>query len=477
MRCILWIAVACNVFESRAPKAFVAPSHMIVMSGIGRPSFVLRHGDARLPSSLEHSVRTWFAGAHPQAVRKAASDDLATEDEEEYDDLILLPELIPEHILEAIMRGVEVDSGRTSSERKKRRVFVIRTEDDEKVFKDLIGPETALDVEVTDFKANRGRRSNETTRSIAPNKRKAHLKEDGQVSDNERPHGRPVQFDYIEEEVEEEELEGWQHESDALARISKFDWRPREVCEYLDRYVVRQDEAKKVLSVAICDHYNVVRRCLADDREREAEYSKPNILLLGASGSGKTYVVRKLAKLLGVPFIKSDATKFTEAGIVGDDAEDLVRQLVDQANGDIRLAQYGIIYVDEVDKLCHSEASSSINGAAVAGATSASSRGVQSTFLKIMEDTDVLLNKMWATGIPEITLGGMLASSSSREPSRVSTKFILFIFSGAFTALDAKLRRDREQRSIGFVEHQRPAAPPARACRSTTTPLHIPGHT
>ena len=144
--------------------------------------------------------------------------------------------------------------------------------------------------------------------------------------------------------------------SEALSRIARFDLRPREVREHLDRYVVRQADAKKVLSVAVCDHYNVVRRCLADEKEKKAEYSKPNILLLGPSGSGKTYIMRTLARLLGVPFVRADATKFTETGIVGEDAEDLVRQLVEQADGDVELAQYGIIYVDEVDKLCQRRA-------------------------------------------------------------------------------------------------------------------------
>ncbi|KAJ8611295.1 hypothetical protein CTAYLR_004175 [Chrysophaeum taylorii] len=228
---------------------------------------------------------------------------------------------------------------------------------------------------------------------------------------------------------------------DPLERISTFDLRPREVREHLDRFVVRQDEAKKVLSVAICDHYNVVRRCVADEREREADYSKPNILLLGPSGSGKTYVIRTLAKLLGVPFVKADATKFTETGIVGEDAEDLVRQLVDQANGDTTLAQYGIIYVDEVDKLCRDSSAGGLSFS-----SGVSSRGVQSTFLKVMEETDVSVSKGF--GIPEIIFGG--GGAKAQGPRRISTKHILFIFSGAFTGLDAKLRKDREHRSIGF---------------------------
>jgi endopeptidase Clp ATP-binding regulatory subunit ClpX len=232
--------------------------------------------------------------------------------------------------------------------------------------------------------------------------------------------------------------------SAALERISRFDLRPRQVREHLDRYVVRQDDAKKVLSVAICDHYNVVRRCLSDASERAAEYSKPNILLLGPSGSGKTYIMRTLAKLLGVPFVKADATKFTETGIVGEDAEDLVRNLVEQADGDVELAQYGIIYVDEVDKLCRGEQGGTSTTGAGGATVGGGARGVQNTFLKVMEETEISVNKQSGM-IPEIFLGGKPA-----QPARVSTKHVLFIFSGAFTGLDERLKRKHEQRSMGF---------------------------
>jgi len=228
--------------------------------------------------------------------------------------------------------------------------------------------------------------------------------------------------------------------SEALSRIARFDLRPREVREHLDRYVVRQADAKKVLSVAVCDHYNVVRRCLADENEKKAEYSKPNILLLGPSGSGKTYIMRTLARLLGVPFVRADATKFTETGIVGEDAEDLVRQLVEQADGDVELAQYGIIYVDEVDKLCRGEQGPTSGQGGVPG-----NRGVQNTFLKVMEETEISIQKQSGM-IPQIFLGG-----GDAAPQRISTKHVLFIFSGAFTGLDERLKQKHVPKNMGFL--------------------------
>src|SRR6185503_14799218 len=131
--------------------------------------------------------------------------------------------------------------------------------------------------------------------------------------------------------------------------ILRFDRRPREVKAYLDRFVIKQDEAKKVLSVALCDHYHHVR--MAMEGKEQPNYAKQNVILLGPTGVGKTYLIRSVADLIGVPFVKADATKFSETGYVGADVEDLVRDLVRLAQGEVARAQYGIIYIDEIDKI------------------------------------------------------------------------------------------------------------------------------
>src|SRR5258708_2831531 len=129
----------------------------------------------------------------------------------------------------------------------------------------------------------------------------------------------------------------------------EFPYKPRDVKAYLDRFVIKQDEAKKVLSVALCDHYHHVR--IALEGKEFPNYTKQNIILIGPTGVGKTFLIRKAADLIGVPFVKADATKFSETGYVGGDVEDMVRDLVRLAEGDMARAQYGIIYIDEIDKI------------------------------------------------------------------------------------------------------------------------------
>src|SRR5687767_4248408 len=157
-----------------------------------------------------------------------------------------------------------------------------------------------------------------------------------------------------------------------------FEHRPKDVKAYLDRFVIKQDEAKKVLSVALCDHYHHVR--MASEGKEQANYAKQNLILLGPTGVGKTYLIRSIADLIGVPFVKADATKFSETGYVGADVEDLVRDLVRLAQGEVERAQYGIIYIDEIDKIATAHNTS---GRDVSG------RGVQTNLLKLMEETDV----------------------------------------------------------------------------------------
>ncbi|MGC6456408.1 MAG: AAA family ATPase [Coraliomargaritaceae bacterium] len=237
-----------------------------------------------------------------------------------------------------------------------------------------------------------------------------------------------------------EPTEDTSKENPALQAVRSFHLKPKEVRDYLDRFVVRQDEAKKVLSVAICDHYNQARQRLSGKSGIASEYSKPNILLLGPTGVGKTYLIRNIARLIGVPFVKADATKFSETGYVGSDVEDLVRDLVKVAEGNVELARYGIIFVDEIDKIA-SESSQ--------GGRDVSGRGVQINLLKLMEETDVnlisptdMMSQMQAA--MEMQRGGQ------PRPKSINTRHILFIVSGAFDKLGESIRKRLTKSEMGF---------------------------
>ena len=242
--------------------------------------------------------------------------------------------------------------------------------------------------------------------------------------------------------VSAQPADGTDDETEAvLERIKQFNLKPREIRDHLDRFVVKQQEAKKVLSVAICDHYNHVRQCVANPRLLEQDYHKQNILLLGPTGVGKTYLMRTIAKLIGVPFVKADATKFSETGYVGYDVEDLVRDLNKAANNNPDLAQYGIIYIDEIDKI----ASASEH----AGGKDVSGRGVQINLLKLMEDADVNLsgrNDMMGQ------MQMMMEASRGGRPRKrqINTRHILFIVSGAFDKLAESVKKRKEAASVGF---------------------------
>src|SRR3954470_10413192 len=218
-----------------------------------------------------------------------------------------------------------------------------------------------------------------------------------------------------------------------------FNYKPREVKEHLDRFVIKQDEAKKVLSVALCDHYHHVR--MAMEGKDQSNYQKQNVLLMGPTGVGKTYLIRSMAELIGVPFVKADATKFSETGYVGGDVEDLVRDLVRIANGDVTRAQHGIIYIDEIDKIA---AASNMTGRDVSG------RGVQTNLLKLMEETDV------PARAPNDIAGQMQAmmdvtQRGKKQPSVINTRHILFVVSGAFGGLEKIVRKRMRDATIGFA--------------------------
>lgn len=221
----------------------------------------------------------------------------------------------------------------------------------------------------------------------------------------------------------------------------EFRYKPAEIKAHLDRFVIRQDEAKKVLSTAVCDHYHHARM-LEEHRKQDSterlEFSKQNVLIVGPTGVGKTYLVKHIAELIGVPFVKADATKFSETGYVGGDVDDLVRDLVSKANGDVPLAEHGIIYIDEIDKL----ASRGTGGRDVSG------RGVQTTLLKLMEETEVPL---YAPNDMRSQMQMMFDTRKGRTGREtINTRNILFVVSGAFSGLDKLIEKRAKQGSIGF---------------------------
>ncbi|MBU6182813.1 MAG: AAA family ATPase [Verrucomicrobia bacterium] len=209
-----------------------------------------------------------------------------------------------------------------------------------------------------------------------------------------------------------------------------FQLKPADIARHLDRFVIGQTEAKKVLSVALCDHFQHVRLSL--EGHDAPFYQKQNVLLLGPTGVGKTHLIRSAADLIGVPFVKADATKFSETGYVGGDVDDLVRDLIRRAGGDAKRASHGIIYLDEIDKL----ASSTPGGRDVSG------RGVQTNLLKLMEDGDVpVLSPNDVTGQIQSAMSAARGNTPGM-PDSISTRHILFIASGAFVGLD-KIVRER----------------------------------
>ena len=230
-------------------------------------------------------------------------------------------------------------------------------------------------------------------------------------------------------------------DAEALKRVLEFSHKPREVRDYLDRFVIQQALAKKVLSVTLCDHYNHVRQCIESPSLREKEYTKPNVILLGPTGVGKTYIMRCAAKLIGVPFVKADATKFSETGYVGYDVEDIVRDLVKTANGNVELAQYGIVYIDEIDKVASQPGF---------GGRDVSGRGVQINLLKLMEETEVNLQSQ--TDLVGQMQAMMEMQRGKARKRTVNTRHILFIVSGAFDKLAELVKARVQNTRIGFAQ-------------------------
>jgi ATP-dependent Clp protease ATP-binding subunit ClpX len=224
-----------------------------------------------------------------------------------------------------------------------------------------------------------------------------------------------------------------------------FDLKPEDLIAYLDQYVVKQDNAKAILATKICTHFNRIKRSLESDDSIDGMVGriKNNVLMIGPTGVGKTYLIKLIAKKIGVPFVKGDATKFSETGYVGGDVEDLVRDLVREADDDIDLAQYGIIYIDEIDKIASSR---NLIGADV------SRTGVQRALLKPMEETEVDL-KVPHDPISMLQEIEQFRKTGHRDKRSVNTGNILFIMSGAFMELAPIIRKRLSRQGIGFGAH------------------------
>ena len=208
--------------------------------------------------------------------------------------------------------------------------------------------------------------------------------------------------------------------------------KPAEIKEELDKYIVGQDKAKKVLSVAVYNHYKRINSLLkAKKADDGVEIEKSNILLLGPTGCGKTLLARTLAKILNVPFATSDATTLTEAGYVGEDVENILLKLIQNADYDIERAQRGIIYIDEIDKIARKSENVSIT-------RDVSGEGVQQALLKIIESTVASVPPQGGRKHPQ------------QECLRIDTTNILFICGGAFVGLDKIVASRKDDTTLGF---------------------------
>ncbi|MFH1351011.1 MAG: AAA family ATPase [Pseudomonadota bacterium] len=240
-----------------------------------------------------------------------------------------------------------------------------------------------------------------------------------------------------------------------------FDMLPEELEAYLDSFIIKQDQAKAVLATKVCTHFNRIKHLKRHSGKRKTVgvgMIKNNILMIGPTGVGKTYIVKLIAQKLGVPFVKGDATKFSETGYVGGDVEDLVRDLVYEANEDIEMAENGIIYIDEIDKIASAK---NIIGHDV------SRSGVQRALLKPMEETDVDL-KVPHDAVSQIQAIEHYRRTGKKEKKVVNTRNILFVMSGAFGDLAEIIKKRLQKQGIGFEADVRPTEVPWEILKEVT---------